>query len=94
MQTHPEEQLLFAGPHPILNAYTPICLGGPCGPRVKGEPPRNKILPCKPTPKSNFCLLAPTQFLTLQGISDGVSMGGTPGGLTFWVTPWLGAEPG
>jgi hypothetical protein len=45
-----------------------------------GEPPKNKILHGKPTPKSNFCLLAPAQFLTLQGISDGVSMGGTPGG--------------
>jgi hypothetical protein len=38
-QTHPEEQLLFSGPRPIL--------------------------------------------LTLQGISDGVSMGGTPGGRQF-----------
>jgi hypothetical protein len=23
-QTHPEEQLMFAGPRPILKAYTPI----------------------------------------------------------------------
>jgi hypothetical protein len=45
-----------------------------------GEPPTNKILQCKPTPRSNFCLLASAQSLTLQGISDGVSMGGTPGG--------------
>ncbi len=27
-----------------------------------GEPPTNKILPGKPTPRSNFCLLAPAQF--------------------------------
>ncbi len=45
-----------------------------------GEPPINKILHGKPTLKSNFCLLATAQFLTLQRISDWVSMGGTPGG--------------
>jgi hypothetical protein len=53
-----------------------------------GEPPTNKILHGKPTPKSNFCLLAPAQFFTLQGISDRVSMGGTPGG------QHLGSPPG
>ena len=52
-----------------------------------GEPPKNKILHSKPTLKSNFCLLAPAQFLTLQGISDGVSMGGTPGGRHFGLPP-------
>jgi hypothetical protein len=118
---------MFAGPHPILIANTPIWWSGPCGPGVRvsppqikfyqanppqgatyvcwpkpyshckyphlvewtlrahgwGEPPTNKILPSKPTPRSIFCLLAPVQFLTLQRISDGVSMGDTPGGQHF-----------
>ena len=51
-----------------------------------GEPPTNKILHGKPTPRSNFCLLAPTQFFTLQGFSDGVTVGGTPG-VNIWVRP-------
>jgi hypothetical protein len=41
-----------------------------------------------PTPRSNFCLLAPAQFFTLQGFSDGVTTGGTPGG------QHLGSPPG
>jgi hypothetical protein len=53
-----------------------------------GEPPTNKILHGKPTPRSNFCLLAPAQFFTLQGFSDRVTMGGTPGG------QYLGSPPG
>jgi hypothetical protein len=53
-----------------------------------GEPTTNKICIHKPTPRSNFCLLAPTQLFTLQGISDGVSMEGTPGG------QHLGSPPG
>ena len=52
-----------------------------------GEPPTNKILHCKPTPRSNFCLLAPAQFLTLQGFSDGVTIGGSPGGQHFGSPP-------
>ena len=129
---------MFAGPHPILNANTPIWWNGPCGPQVWGEPPKikfyianpprgatfvcwplpnsqrihphlvewtlrargwgepptNKILQDKPTPRSNFCLLAPAQFLTLQGISDGVSMGGTPGGQHFGSPPGSVPSPG
>ena len=53
-----------------------------------GEPPTNKILHGKPTLRSNFSLLAPTQLFTLQGFSDGVSMGGTPRGRH------LGSPPG
>ncbi len=204
MQTHPEKQLLFAVPHPIIEANTPIWWSGPCGtevgespPQIEiyqanppqeatfvcwpptyshckhmanppwgaificlsppyshckhphfvewtlrawgwGEPPqikfyqanpplgaificwpppnsqriypylvgwtlrapgwvetpRNKILPSKPTPTNHFCLLAPNQFLTLQGISDEVSMGGTPGGWHFWSPPGSVPSPG
>ena len=43
-----------------------------------GEPPKNKFYG-KPTSKSNFCLLVPAQLLTLQGISDGVTVRGTSG---------------
>ena len=59
-----------------------------------GEPPKNKILPGKPTPKSNFCLLVPAQSLILQGISDRVSVGGTPGGRHFGSPPGLVPSPG
>jgi hypothetical protein len=59
-----------------------------------GEPPTNKILIYKPTPRSNFCFLAPAQFFTLQGFSDWVNIGVPPRGSTFGVAPWLGAEPG
>jgi hypothetical protein len=59
-----------------------------------GEPPKNKNVYCKPTPKSNFCLLVPAQFLTLQGISDGVGMGGTPGGRQFGSPPGSVPSPG
>jgi hypothetical protein len=37
-QTYPEEQILFAGLLSILNAYTPFCWVGPCGPRVGVSP--------------------------------------------------------
>jgi hypothetical protein len=33
--------------------------------RCWGEPPTNRILPGKPTSRSNFCLLAYSQFYTL-----------------------------
>jgi hypothetical protein len=59
-----------------------------------GEPPTNKILQRKPTPRSNFCLLAPAQFIIRQGISDGVSMGGTPGGWHFGLPPGSVLSPG
>ncbi len=51
-----------------------------------GEPPANKIFLYKPTPRSNFCLLAPTQFFTLQDFSDEVTIGGTPG-VDIWGWP-------
>jgi hypothetical protein len=59
-----------------------------------GEPPTNKILLCKPTPRSNFCLLAPAQFLTLQGFSDVFTIGGTPGGQHFGSPPGSVPSPG
>ncbi len=43
------------------------------------ELPKNRNLPGKPTPRREFCLLDPTQLITLQGISDGVIVRGTPG---------------
>jgi hypothetical protein len=53
-----------------------------------GELPTNKIFIYKPKPRSNFCLLAPAQFFTVQGFSDRVTTGGTPGG------QHLGSPPG
>ncbi len=87
IKTHPKEQLLFAGPRPILKAYTPIWQGGPCGPQVWVSPPTNKILHGKPTPRSNFYLLAPAQFFTLQGFSDGITIGGIPRGQHLGTPP-------
>ena len=58
-----------------------------------GEPPTNKILHGKPTPRSNFCLLAPAQFFTLQGFRR-CHYGGYPRGSTFGVAFWLGTERG
>ncbi len=46
------------------------------------------------TPFVNFCLLALAQLYILQGISDGVSMGGTPGGRHFGLPPGLVPSPG
>ncbi len=71
----------------------PFCGVDPAGPWL-GWAPTNKILHGKPTPRSNFCLLAPAQFLTLQGISDRVSMGGTPGGWHFGSPPGSVPSPG
>jgi len=54
----------------------------------------NKILPAKPTPRSNFCLRASAQFFTLQGMSNGVTMQGTPGA-NIWGSPYcLVSRPG
>jgi hypothetical protein len=46
---------LFAGPRPIVKAYTPIWLGGHCGPGIRVSP-TNKILPGK------LLFAAPAQF--------------------------------
>ena len=138
MQTHPKEQLLFAGLLSILNAYTLFWWSGPCRPGVGvsppqikfyhanpprgatfvcwppqnsqsiyphlagwtlrargwGEPPTNKILLSKPTRRSNFCLLATAQLFTLQGISDRVTMRGTPWGRHLGSPPGLVPSPG
>ncbi len=59
-----------------------------------GEPPTNKIFIHKPTPRSNFCWLAPAQFLTLQGIgtpySDPIPLGGQHLGLPPSLVPSQG----
>ena len=65
---------------PNSQSIHPHFVGWTLRARDQGEPPTNKICMHKPTPRSNFCLLAPTQFFTLQGFSDGVTIGGTPGG--------------
>jgi hypothetical protein len=85
-QTHSKEQLLFAGPRPILIANTSIWWSRPCGPGVGVSPPKYNF-PSKPTLRSNFCLLDLTLLLTLQGISDGVTVRGTPGGCHFGSPP-------
>ncbi len=41
--THPKEQLLFAGPRPILIANTSIRWSKPCGPGVEVSPPKIKF---------------------------------------------------
>ena len=64
------------------------------GAQGQGEPPANKILLYKPTPRSNFCLLAPIQFFTIQGFSDGVTIGGTPGGQHLGSPPCSVLSPG
>jgi hypothetical protein len=81
-------------PLPNSQRIYPHLVGWTLRAQGKGEPPENKILPGKCTPKSNFCLLAPAQFLTLQGISDGVSMGCTPGGWHFGSSPGSMPSPG
>ena len=59
-QTHLEEQLLFAVPHPIISADTLIWWGGPCGapgwselPKIKfyqANPPQGATFVCWPRP--------------------------------------------
>jgi hypothetical protein len=74
-----------------LQAGPPRTLGA----RGWGELPTNKILPYIPTPRSKFCLLAPAKLFTLQGISNGVTMG-VPMGADIWGRPlaWLVPSPG
>jgi hypothetical protein len=86
LRNHPKEQLLFAGPHPILIANTSIWWSRPCGPGVRVSPPKSNF-PSKPTQRSNFCLLDPALLLTFQEISDGVTVRGTPGGWHFGLPP-------
>jgi hypothetical protein len=62
MQTHPEDQLLFASLLSIFNAYTPFGGVDPAGSWLELAP-TNRILPGKTTPRSNFCLLAFSKFL-------------------------------
>ncbi len=85
-QTHPKEQLLFAGPT-LFSLQTPPFDGvDPAGLGL-GWAPQKSNFPCKPTLRSNFCLLDPTLLLTLYGISDGVTVRGTPGGWHFGLPP-------
>jgi hypothetical protein len=90
----PQGATFVCWPPPNSQSIHPHLVGSTLRAPGLGEPPTNKILHGKPTPRSNFCLLAPTQFFTLQGFSDGVTIGGTPRGQHFWVAPLLGAEPG
>jgi hypothetical protein len=63
-----------------FSKHTPHLVGRTLQAPGLGEPPTNKNLHGKPIPRSNFCLLAPAQLFTLQGFSEGVTIGGTPGG--------------
>ncbi len=58
-QTHPEEQLLFAGPHPILKANTPIRWSGPYGPGVGVSPPQIKFYMANPPRGATFVYWPP-----------------------------------
>jgi hypothetical protein len=58
----------------------------PVGPR-NGWAPHKWNFTWQTHPRSNFCFLAPTQFFTLQGFSDGVTIGGTPRGQHFGSSP-------
>ncbi len=82
----PQGETFVCWPPPNSQSIHPHLVGWTLWALSWGEPPANKILSGKPTPRSNFCLLAPAQSLTLPGISDGVSMGGTPGA-DIWGRP-------
>ena len=58
-QTYPEEQILFAGLLSILNAYTPFCWVGPCGPQVWVSPPQIKFYCANPPRGANFVCWPP-----------------------------------
>ncbi len=88
-QTHPEEQ-----PPPNSQSIHPHLVGWTLRAPGLGVPPTNKILHGKPTPRSNFCLLASAQFFTLQGFSDGVTIGGTPRGQHLGSPPGSGLSQG
>ncbi len=48
----------------------PLEWGDPVGPGVRWAP-KNKVLLCKPTPRSNFCLLVPAKLFKLIPYSVG-----------------------
>ena len=86
LYTNPPRGATFVcWPRPNCQSIYPHLVGWSLWAPGLGEPPTNKILHGKPTPRSSFCLLAPAQFFTLQGISDGVTIRGTPGGQNFWL---------
>jgi len=58
-QTHPEEQLLFAVPHPIISADTLIWWGGPCGAPGWSELPKIKFYQANPPQGATFVCWAP-----------------------------------
>ncbi len=79
----PQGATFVCWPVPNSQGIYPLLVGWTLRAWVKGEPHENKILLRKPTLKSNFCLLAPTQLFTLQGFSDGVIIG-VPPGVNIW----------
>jgi hypothetical protein len=87
--TNPPQRATFVcWPLPNYQSIHPYLVGWTLGAQGQGKPLENKILLYKPIPRSNFCLLVPTQLLILQRISDGVTIG-VPLGLTFGVASWL-----
>ncbi len=62
MANPPRGATFVCWPSPYSHCKYPHLVEWTLRARVKGEPPTNKILHCKPAPRSNFCLLAPAQF--------------------------------
>ncbi len=79
----PRSNFCLLAPAQFSKHTAPFGRVDPVGPGL-GWAPTNKILHGKPTLRSNFFLLAPVQFFILQGFSDGVTIGGTPGGQHLW----------
>ena len=87
-QANPPQGATFVcWPPPYSHCQHLHLVESPCGPGVGVSPPKLNF-PSKPTLRSNFCLLDLALLLTLQGISDGVSVRGNPW-MTFRVAPWL-----
>jgi hypothetical protein len=87
-QTHPKEQLLFAGPRPILIANTSIWWSRPCGAGVGVSPPKIKF--SKQTHcKEQLLFAGPRPIINPSGNFRRGHCAGYPWGLTFWVAPWL-----
>jgi hypothetical protein len=88
LQTHPKEQILLAGPGPILIANTSIWWSRPCGLGVEVSPPKFKF--SKQTHSKEQRLFAgPCPIINPSGNFRRGHCAGYPWGLTFWVTPWL-----
>ena len=82
-QTHPKEQLLFAGPRPILIANNSIWWSRPCRPGVGAKFSK------KTHSKKQLLFAGPGPIINPSGNFRRGHCAGYPWGLTFWVAPWL-----